>query len=212
MNWNARAARQRSLEMAAELDYPAIPTHLPLIDRVTTRSVDEIIDRALVLNVIINCSYGMPTGQGRAWLAANEVAAGLTQAEHRYLSVVEDGDEPSEQGHQLQVERLWCLAWALQLTDMLSWSDYCGQSLASLFPNLRIDESANAFRSLARSRPAPELLDELDLAYCLSWAHADANLRQASQVGPLRQYVVWERRSALEWLAEGDWDNPDLST
>jgi Domain of unknown function (DUF4272) len=61
-------------------------------------------------------------------------------------------------------------------------------------------------------RPDAEVLDELDVAFCLTWGCAEANLRQQPVPGDVRDYVIWERRRALEWLMGDDWDNPSYDT
>ncbi len=65
-----------------------------------------------------------------------------------------------------------------------------------------IDRAANRRR----------VLDELDVAFCLTWGCAEANLRQQPVPGDVRDYVIWERRRALEWLMGDDWDNPNYDT
>jgi len=60
----------------------------------------------------------------------------------------------------------------------------------------------------------------LDLYYCLTWGLADANLNHRPVPGSVEQYVLWERRRALEFalvLADephqhSDWYEISLDT
>ena len=84
--------------------------------------------------------------------------------------------------------------------------------MAGWLPDLRTGESAERFRAGTVVRGEGEILNELDVVYCLTWGCAAANLYHQPEPGVLGQYVMWERRRALEWLVGDDWDEPNLST
>jgi len=172
----------------------------------------EIQNRALVLNVVINCSFRMPTGYARSWLGTHGLIDNLTREEATYLTAIDGGLDPDSQGPRLRVEALWLLTWSLSLTPKLDWGAYCGDEMASWLPDLRSGEDPVRFRATTAVRDEREVLDEVDAAYCLTWGCATSNLQRLPEPGRLDQYVVWERRRALEWLVGDDWDNPDLST
>jgi uncharacterized protein DUF4272 len=212
MAWESEAARSRTRAVVARLGFPQPPDWYPFIERRRLRRVSEVEDRALVLNVVINCSYGMPIDLAREWLGDHGLSSSLTAAEHEYLVAVDHGAAADSFGHRLQVEALWTLAWGLSLAPALNWNSYCGDELASWFPNLRTSEDTPRFRSSTLLRTDAEVLDELDVAFCLTWGCAEANLRQQPVPGDVRDYVIWERRRALEWLMADDWDNPNYDT
>ncbi|HYO67259.1 MAG TPA: DUF4272 domain-containing protein, partial [Archangium sp.] len=148
----------------------------------------------------------------RSWLRQEGLEGVLTPGEQHYLGEVEKGLAPESQGHQLQVEALWALVWALALVPVLDFGKHCGDELSGLLPDLRQSEGSRSFRKRAHLRRPEELYQALDLAYCLSWGIAEANLTRSPVPGRVEQYVVWERRRALEWLHGDDWDKPRTDT
>jgi hypothetical protein len=60
-------------------------------------------------------------------------------------------------------------------------------------------------RARVALRDANETAEMLDLHYCLTWGLAEANLNHRTVPGSVEQYVLWERRRALEFaLVLGD--------
>ena len=220
MQGRAAEARQRTLERVQDLGFPVPPAHLPVLEDNefprSARGIEEVIQRALVLNVRINLAFGMPPESARDWLTTNGLMGSLSPRE----SALVGGSARSGEQEKLQVEALWALAWALQLAPSLDHRAYCGDELATLLPDLRAQESAEAWRSRAEPslRSDDELLTELDLLYAMTWGVADANLSGAPTPGEVDPYVFWERRRALEFVradsdaGHADWDEIDLST
>jgi len=212
VTWDPIAARERSRAIVNSSGFPQPPDWYPNIERGLLRPAHEVEDRALALNVVINCSYEMPTDMARSWLTVNGLEESLTAGERQYLANIDNGAAPDSYGHQLQIEALWILAWAVSLAPAVDWAGYCEDTLASWLPDLRATEDPRRFRASTSLREDSSVLDELDAAFCLTWGCAEANLRGQSAPGGIRQYVMWERRRALEWLMGGDWDNPDYNT
>ena len=212
VTWDAIAARARSRDIVNNVGFPPPPDWYPTIERGSLRLLHEVEDRALPLNVVINCSFTMPTDVARSWLAANGLEDRLTSGESNYLAEIEAGAAPDSQGHQLQIEALWVLVWAASLVPAVDWATYCADTLAAWLPDLRVGEDPRVFRRSTTRRHDSEVLDELDTAFCLTWGCAEANLRGQGDPGNMRQYVMWERRRGLEWLMGVDWDDPDYNT
>lgn len=202
---DAKKHRTASLAEVERLGFPAPPDHLPWRDVPAFREPTAIIERALTLNVVLATSFLMPTDLARAWLEENGLSAGLTPGEKAFLAAVDRGEDPASGGHRLQVEAQWVLCWALGLASELSFSEYCGEEMASFLPDLRSNEDRSRFDDSANARPSGEIYGALDLVYCLTWGAGDANLTGKDGPGPLEQYALWERRRALEWLCGEDW-------
>lgn len=212
--------RGHTLSRLAELEFPTPPEHLPVLADddfpLVLRPSAEVIERALVLNVRINLSLGMPSEIAREWLTANGLIHCLTQLESQLV----EGAVQSDDREQLQVEGLWALGWALGLIPEMDHRVYCGDQLAALLPDLRTQETSQEWRARVKliPRSIDEIWNELDLLYAMTWAAANANLSGAPAPGAIHQYVLWERRRALEFLRVEDnlghehWDNVDLST
>lgn len=222
MRERAQWARTRTLGRVAELGFPEPPAHLPLLaddqSPFVLRPAQEVVDRALVLTVRINLAFRMRPETARDWLATNDLLDCLTHHESELVG----GSAIAGDEEKVQVEALWALAWALGLTPgELDHQTYCGDELASLLPDLRAQEPAQAWRSrlAPQLRPAADVLAELDLLYAMTWGLVDARLSSRPAPGVVEPYVLWERRRALEFLrAEedgidpSDWDMIDLST
>lgn len=210
--------RARSLATARSLGFPEPPSHLPLLkpELFAVRPTEEIVERALVLNVRLQLAMRMPPDVGRAWLADNRLTECLTPTEITKLDGVADID-PREQAC---VEAMWALAWTLGLVDELDPGSWCGEQLAALMPDLRTAESVHHWRSRTsvRVRARKDAANQLDLHYVLTWGHRDSQLRGVPAPGPVEPYVHLERRRALEWVLQvppiphQDFDDVDLST
>ena len=105
----ARRVRGKSLDGLRKLGFPSPPAHFPWLECTELRSQQEVVERALVLNVIINCAYRMPTDFARQWLREQRVIDKMTSAESAWLAAIDRGEDPAAQGHKLQVEALWVL-------------------------------------------------------------------------------------------------------
>jgi hypothetical protein len=204
--------RAASARIAEELGFLRPPAHLPLLERGRRRSVESVVERTIVLNVVVACAFKFPTARARTWLAREHVLDGLTAAERKFLDAIDGGAPPDTSGVGLQTERLWVLCWALGYEASLDFGVYCGNHLVKRLPDLLQDESRARFETGATLRGRDDLLAALDLAYCLTWGTTEANLRGQPSPGAVRPYVLRERRSALEWLLGGDWDDPPMDT
>lgn len=209
---DALKVRELSLVELERLGFPQPPIHLPVIDMPRVRSYTEVVDRALAHNVVINCAYRMPAGYARKWLERENLIHALTAGEEAFIVAIDAGQDPADNEILIQTEALWILVWALGLEPHLDFGRYCGDHLTNLLPNLREDESRDRFDKTTRLRPVEELRSAFDLAYCLTWGAADANLTGKPSPGTVRQYVLWERRRAFEWLSGEDWDDPPTDT
>jgi len=73
------------------------------------RPADEVIERVAVLNVIVNCAYGMPADLATSWLDANGLNDCLTDREQQVV----DGRLGHVEEDRSQVEAIDALAWYL---------------------------------------------------------------------------------------------------
>ncbi|MFO0782919.1 MAG: DUF4272 domain-containing protein [Phycisphaerales bacterium] len=188
----------------------AVPTWLPLLDSgLTPRSREEVIGRSLAITAVSATCNGLNKEVAREWVTSEGLGAFLTPSEHGFLYEGLRG----RPAFLFQIEGLWALLWALGFVDQLDHSQVCSERLVTLLPDLRVPEPSGTFRALARLRKADELLQELDLEYCLHSAICDAELRGRADSLSLVSYAVVERRRALEWLMSGDaWDDVELNT
>jgi hypothetical protein len=201
----ARETRARSRKLARELGYPRPPDDLAPPDVLHVRTKDELLARALALNVVISSAYGLDPATALAWLRKERLLDRLTDDEREYLADVSEGLRVEEVYRKLQVEALWALLWALSLVDDLDFSRGCGAGVIGIVPDIDEGEDSRELRAVARVREEAELFEAFDLASCLAWAIGDPELQVGFSPGDVEPYVVWERHRALAWVHGADW-------
>ena len=200
---HVRATNHR---IAKRLGYARPPVDLPPTEVEQWRTEDEVVDRALVLDVVVSCAHGYDVGAAWTWLRAVNLIDRVTVGETQYLDELESGMHLDDLARRLQVEALWALLWALGFVDDLDFGVGCGDGVAPLLPQLDDPGAAKQFRRDAALRDDDALLTTLDLVRCLSAGLGDGDVSIGHSPGEVEPYVVWERRRALEWLAGADWD------
>lgn len=175
------AVRSESVLEVARLGYRAPPPHLPVVfdrtDGYSLRPVHEVIERMAVLNVAVALSYGMPMSLASTWLSVSELNQCLAPSERALLEGT-GGQDPND--IQIQVEALWALAWTIGIVKELDASQMCGNDLVHLMPDLKSGEPLSAWQQRLKPslRNSDEVIRQLDLHYCITWALAEVNLRQ----------------------------------
>ena len=196
--------RERSRKLARRLGYGRPQGDVPVPVVGALRATDEIVDRALVLNVVISCAYGLRTDVALDWLAAEGLASHLTDEEHEFLVDVAEGLRVQQLARRLEVESLVTLLWAITVADELDFDRGAGDVTVYL-PDVGAGESGDALRADAERRDAGELYAAFDLATVLASTIGDEDLRVGLSPGDVEPYVVWERRRALGWIHGGAW-------
>ena len=203
------AIRKQSLCVVSEFGY-AVNPELPLLDEsMTLRCKDDLVDRALAMHCVAACAVGFDRAPARAWYEHERLNDFLTPDEMGFLS----SDEEGMPCFLYQIEGIWALVWCFQLVGFLDFRIACSDDLATLLPDLRKGEPSRKFRGKARMRTKEEIMEALDLAYCLHWALVDANIRHRPLPASVKPHIIIERRRALEWtLSDESWDSISLDT
>jgi hypothetical protein len=197
---NTSDIRHRSLKLARELGY-AINGTLPLLDdgiRVT-RDRNAIVDRSLCLYGTLSAAYGFGRDHALKWLGDQGLLERCTLVEREFLN---DGP-PSPSEMKKRVEGLYVLAWALGLYEDLDFTRVCPSDLVLKFPNIKLKALSTRFRDAVAAIDPSRIVDMVDLAFCVHWAVREKELAGRAK-GPLPEYIVVERRRALEWLVSKD--------
>jgi hypothetical protein len=161
-----------------------------------------------MMGVVAVCC-GFSGARTRQWLISEGLMMQLTRPE---LDVIE-GRGPRLRKYMMQIEGMWALAWALGLISHLDHGKECSDSFVAMLPDIKAAESATAFRARVSLRSTEELVQELDLEYCLHWIVREAALQGRRPPAHMRADDLIERRRALEWLmSECEWDEVDLDT
>ncbi|MGV3620475.1 MAG: DUF4272 domain-containing protein [Archangium sp.] len=175
------------------------------------RSVDEVRDRALVMNALINLAFQAPVHIIAGWIRENGVEHALTEHERVLLTKTQLGEQDLINFHWY-LESLWSLMWAGGLIDRMDFTEGVPDSMASLCPNLQRGEDGSKFAGF-KLRPYEEIFRELDLHYRLHW-YARNGLLTKTPTPPVEHSVILERRKALEWVLDPShaWDDVRLDT
>jgi hypothetical protein len=174
---------------------------LPLIDSVQLRPIDQIIGRSLVMNALLNIYFEAPISVIKDWIEAHHLVPYLSDSEKTILEL---------ENAQLTEQQLIDLYWYIEALWALLWVE---DSMASVCPNLQLNEGPEKFADRMTSRSENEVAQMLDLHYRLHWWTRDAQLNgYASE--PVSLDIVMERRKALEWAMDLnlDWDDVPLHT
>lgn len=204
-----RRATQRQVESLGYRFNPNLPELTPAQIR---RPCNDVVSRILSLYVCVACSYGFSKDLAMKWLIKEHLIDHLSNSEQHYLR---ETDEVSRAVFQLQVEALWALTWAAGYHETCDFSCACSDEFVRMFPNLKAHASSDEFSRRCNMRSSNEILQMLDLSYCLHWAIRDEELsqQQTRQQRRVSTHVITERRHALEWLMSDDnWDDVQLDT
>ncbi len=232
------AAADGSIESGAAIPYPEqawqrkartdtllaemgiqLPTHLPPLvseAELQLRPAVEILGRALALYIVALRAESVATNQP---IPAHELTERFPQV-HAWLSPAEreflETEEPAEDilpQFAWRYESLYLLEWALGLQDELPFADdICDVPLtARTMMNMDFD----AAMAKAKTRPASQILDALDLHYRLHWLVRQNRMKEVALPLNLEAGVIYERHYALNWLVNfenADWDEVDTPT
>lgn len=188
---------------------------LPYIDAGKTMQPPEaIVDRALILNALLNIYFNAPIAVIKKWIIDNGLYEKLTPQEKELLDKTNDMlSEQDKVNLYWNIESLWAFMWAGTLIEELAFDKPVADTMAALCPNLQKNENGNKFLSKMNIRPFGELFEKLDLYFRLHWFTRNCSLNNRDP-GNLSLDIIMERRKALEWICDtnSDWDNMDLST
>lgn len=202
--------RECSVRVAEEYGCPTNP-HLPLLDHPEMRSIDEVFDRLLCMQIAAALACIRDPDRFREesimWLKHEGAFESLVDEERQF--VLDGIGDP--QIYIGRIEGEWALAWVLNIVGVLDFGERCHPDFISLLPSRELG-SSRPIRMKAKLRPVETVLQKLDTAYCLHWGivHCQTTGEEEPLLFP---EVVVERRRALEWcLYPEPWDEVNMDT
>lgn len=209
---NMESIRENTKNVLSENNIPAHP-HLPLLERSNLKAPTEICERIVALYSLAGLSNGAEGALLKDWLAAENG--------WRYLSVVEQEILDSENLTREELnelswkqESLYVLCWCVLIIEGLVWPS-SEANLDEIFPRIPPEVPISNFVGSAELRAEQDILQMLDLYYCIHAAMMHPDLWEGAEVSSeLKIEVVIERRQALEWvyLKTTQWDEISLDT
>ena len=210
---DAQAVKRESERLVREAGGETIDW-LPWVNRRGTRSQEEVVQRALIMNAMLNIYFKAPVAIIRGWISSNGLDRGLSAWERSFLSKADvDIVEDEKIYIYWYIESLWALMWAGGITDALPFDKGVPNHMATLVPNLQRGEDSSAFTSKFVLRPEEDLFKMLDLYFRCHWFARSEDTQGRSH--PSFPYpIIAHRRRSLEWLFDPkcDWDDVPMST
>jgi len=186
---------------------------LPVLEDRNTRSLEDTKGRMSVMNALINISFEAPISYIRKWIEKHNLTSHLSNWENEIL--LKDNEELTDyelNSLRWYLEGLWALMWATKMIADLDETQWCGENMAIMLPNLEQEESNEKIDQLSELRTDDEIYHMLDLYYRFHWYCVDERIKGVE--AKINEGLVYERRKALEWLMdkESDWDDIEMGT
>jgi hypothetical protein len=204
----AEKIRKNNLQILFENNISIPSNFLPIIEDLQTKPIDDICKRALVLQAIVAYKYGFSKKKFMLWIKQENLDFSLTEIEKKFVN-----DEIETNLFDFKVEALYMLVWYLGKIQDVGFVDECPNSLISTCPDLNKMESSFSFINNLKVQSNETLLSKVDLYYCLDWYCVNQKINRKN-TGLINPNIIMERRRALEWIADVDfdWDNGSLDT
>ena len=210
-----KAATEAALESRGIRVAKSLPPVVAEIE-VELRDARDVASRVLALFACAVRGESLESGKP---IAASELEeklplafAAMSTRERTFFA----DESPAHQdvvNHVWRYEAIATLAWAIGIAPELPFpTTVCDVSPLAKAVLATSNESLVASALL---RPAPEILDALDLTYRLHWATNDARVKNVKPPADVEPGVVAERHYALNWLArdgDAEWDDVKTAT
>jgi hypothetical protein len=181
-------------------------------EKVTIRTQDEVVDRALALCYIGLKSEGLEQKHLDQMDKDFNIMSKLTADEKDY-ALASNPTEQQKTDANWRYESLHVLLWALGYIDSLSYPD----QMCNVADDVKIiyELKEKNFRQNAKLRTKKEILDQADLILRINWACVNARVKNEPAPSGLNSSVVYERHYSLNWLINymnQEWDKVTTDT
>jgi Domain of unknown function (DUF4272) len=181
-------------------------------DKVTIRTKDEIVDRAIALFYLGLKSEGLEQIHLDKMDKIFNISSKFTPNEKTYATAKQPTDQQTTDANW-RYESLHVMLWALGFIDSLKYPD----QMCTVAEDVKIihDLTEAQFRKKAKLRSKQEILSQADLILRLNWACVNAQVKGEQAPSKLDKSVVYERHYSLNWLIRSlneDWDNVSTNT
>ncbi len=188
-----------------------VPDNIPPLASFYSRYRQQVIERALVMNALLNIYFKAPTTVIHDWLGQHNLLEALTEDELGLLH--KKNSELSEKeltNLYWYIESLWALFWVMNLHDDLAIDAHVPDYMIKLVPDLRKNEGPEKFSNV-EMRTDKQIYEMLDLYYRLHWFTSYCKTENID-CSPIGHDFVFERRKALFWVMhpEQEWHNVDM--
>ncbi|RLA51911.1 MAG: hypothetical protein DRR42_09070 [Gammaproteobacteria bacterium] len=190
-----------------------VPLHpnLPVIENVSLRAGEDVAKKIVALYAMAGLANGADGESLREWLMEENGWNYLSTEDKLKLESVSLSQTDLNELSWKQ-ESLYALSWSGSLIGKMIWPD-SEANLESVFDLIPPEKPIKSFVRNFVLRPERELVEELDLYYCLHAAAVHPELWGRKDM-KLKMEVILERRQALEWLCSMsiEWKDIPLDT
>lgn len=206
------AVRAKTAQLLKEHNVPMHP-YLPVLEHETCKSPVALAEKIVVLYTLAGLANDAAGELLKEWLVEEGGWAFLTEAEQK---IIEDDDLTEEEINEFawKEESLFALCWCGFIVDEMPWPTREG-NLLEIFPSIPPEVPISEFVGSLEMRPAEQIIQMLDVYYCLDAAMGHPEMWKDNQsIDQLDLGVILERRQALEWvyLRSEAWDEITLDT
>jgi hypothetical protein len=209
---NMRSIRDNTSKVLSKNNIPIHP-YLPLLERASLKSPLEICQRVVALYSLAGLASGAAGDLLKEWLVVENGWGFLSDIEQEKLNSVNLTQEELNELSWKQ-ESLYVLCWCILIIEDLVWPS-SEANLSDIFPRIPPEVSVSNFIGSLELRSEEQVIQMLDLYYCLHAAMMHPELWEGAVVSnQLKMEVVLERRQALEWVCSKtvQWDEVSLDT
>ncbi|MEL0631454.1 DUF4272 domain-containing protein [Pseudoalteromonas carrageenovora] len=182
---------------------------LPTYELTQMRTQQEIINRALIMNAMINIAFNAPIEHIKNYINDNSLTGSLSDDEAAILELSQDSIEEQDKVNlHWYLESLWSLIWVMNKFDELNINEPIPDDMIDYCPNLQNEEGPEKFTHNIQLRSFEEIYVMRDLYYRAMWCARDFNLHTTPHAN-FNMSIIMERRRGLTWCLdkESDWDN-----
>ncbi|HEY9839249.1 MAG: DUF4272 domain-containing protein [Candidatus Sericytochromatia bacterium] len=203
---SALARRARTERLLTVRKLPIYKNLAPIVteEELQGQAARQVMERALTLLVLASTSTTLTRPEAADMLMTWGLLHELTPSEKAYLTKDEPSDEEI-QAVNLRFEAAYALLWALGVAPKTTFPGK-PSDLLGLIQRVK----SRSFRSWfdhAKLRPSSQILDQLDLAYRVSWAKKSYSDLDYKPLRDLQSNLVHEWYHSLSWLvARKGWD------
>lgn len=195
----------------------SVPKTLPPVvseDEVKLQSADDVAWRAIALFGVAVRAESLGSNEP---IPIEELKKRLPLAFRAFTPSETDFIESADPEPQAIINFAWryeallVLQWALGLHELVPFPEaICDVPLVA---RKVLDPKPGQLLRSATLRDTGEILDALDLNYCLMWSARDAAIQKQQPPAGLDPGVIEQRQHALNWLVrfeDADWDQVEI--
>jgi hypothetical protein len=215
---NSLALKKKSEALVVKLGGQTI-AYLPLLEKPKIRTKEQIVGRALVMNVLIGVAFDFPPEEASKWIKENKLTKYLSKEEKKLLKTpAAKISRETKNEYSWYIESLWPLCWALKFSDELDTASPVADDMVYMFPNVIEHESTAKFVKKASLQPESKITEKVDFFYRAHWFAKQVGRAPKKYPEKIRKNfdpdVIYERRRGLEWVYNKtlNWDEISLDT